>query len=545
MSPRALKWRLRGRVSEPADEAPSPLALTLGELFDERWPNVDEAQVVVLGPPEATAELERAVRAARPRARVHALAERERDRLHVELAALGRSLLVIDLAPSRRRPKALVDVLLHLEPGGVLVVRPREGHDGSALVAELRQRFGALVGETSYRRGFLLVENRRLAFAKVREEQAADLLRLAPSLGRVLHTLPALEHRSPGTIAVSESDHPQEFPTAWSVPSLAVREYHDVVSTPGQILTAGAVILPDSYRHWQHRALRHDYAPNLTPRYADVSVLPRFATPPEGGEPRRLSGSYFYLDDEFRGHFGHMTTEVVSRLWAWDEAKRADPGLKALMHFNKKRHLARWEVDLLGAYGIAEEDIEFTYDPVRVERLVAATPMFENPNYAHPGLAEVWGRIGARLAAQSSVDVPERIFISRRIKKRPCRNLPDVEQFFADQGFTVLFPEDHSLADQVRIFRDTEVVAGFIGSGLFNLMFAGAPKPVLIVASESYTGKNEALIAGVLGHDLHIAWSRSEGEWVGDRFARGDYHAGFTVDLEREGAFLRDAIAAL
>ena len=202
-------------------------------------------------------------------------------------------------------------------------------------------------------------------------------------------------------------------------------------------------------------------------------------------------------------------------------------------------------MELLGAAGIAEEDIEFTYDPVRVERLITAGQMFHNPEFVHPGITEVWGRIGANLAARSEITVPERIFVARRIKKRPCRNAPEVEQLFADLGFAIIYPEDYPLADQVRIFRETKVVAGFIGSGLFHLMWATEAKPVIVVSSESYTGRNEALIAGVLGHELDVAWCRSEGEWRGDRFAPGSYQAGFTFDFEREGVFVKEAVASL
>ena len=36
---------------------------------------------------------------------------------------------------------------------------------------------------------------------------------------------------------------------------------------------------------------------------------------------RRLAGDYYNLDCLFDGHFGHLTTEVVSRLWGWDRGQ--------------------------------------------------------------------------------------------------------------------------------------------------------------------------------------------------------------------------------
>jgi capsular polysaccharide biosynthesis protein len=310
------------------------------------------------------------------------------------------------------------------------------------------------------------------------------------------------------------------------------------------VVTAGSIILPETYRHGARSRLRNRYVTELSPDFADATQPAWFVEQPDDGTIETLPGAYFHLDNEVRGHFGHMLTEVVSRLWAWEQAREADRSTRAIMHFNKRRGLAGWEIDLLGAAGIPADDIVFTRRPVRVERLVSATPMLSNPDYIHPGIAEVWRRIGDTLASRSTADdTPKRIFIGRRIRKRACRNATEVERYFESLGFTVVFPEDHPLPDQVRMFRQAELTAGFIGSGMFTLMFTPEPKTAILVASESYTGRNEVMMAGVLGHDLDIAWCRSEAEWVGDRFAAGGYQAGFTFDFDREGRSVREWVA--
>ena len=42
--------------------------------------------------------------------------------------------------------------------------------------------------------------------------------------------------------------------------------------------------------------------------------------PEERAAGPSLEGTYFHLDNEIRGFFGHALTEQVSRLWAWDQA---------------------------------------------------------------------------------------------------------------------------------------------------------------------------------------------------------------------------------
>ena len=50
-----------------------------------------------------------------------------------------------------------------------------------------------------------------------------------------------------------------------------------------------------------------------------------------------LKGDYYYVDCLFSGHFGHLTTEVLCRLWGWDRARRDIPGIKVLFHANPAR----------------------------------------------------------------------------------------------------------------------------------------------------------------------------------------------------------------
>ena len=105
---------------------------------------------------------------------------------------------------------------------------------------------------------------------------------------------------------------------------------------------------------------------------------------------------------------------------------------------------------------------------------------------------------------------PLRLFCSRRPGKRTCHNAAEVEALFAAHGFTVVFPEDHPLPEQARMVREADVVAGFAGSGMFQIAFAGGPKHVILVGSESYTASNEYLISSVVGHRLDLVLCRPD-----------------------------------
>ncbi len=555
-----------------------------------------DAPVVVLISDRPGKKTPQVVRSIRPRARLHRLAVGLSSAdLHLGIAAVGPCDLIIDETFESGQIARARNLLFHLRPGGVLLLRrgsesQRAGETRkrrsdrrrqlSELLADVgagladndatpeeqeaterasrrdqsseadRARFGRAVRALQVRDGHLLLINGRRAQAKIRENQINELLAQRPDLGTVFEVRPGADWTARGRLQMNKPDrHVRQVPRQWSAPPVSLREYYDVVTRPGQVVTKDSLILPETYRHLHYRRLRNAYTAEISRSFSDTRQLPWFTqeSPPDG--LRYLPGSYFYLDNEVRGHFGHMTTEVVSRLWGWRRAKELDPDLRAIMHFNKHRHLANWEVQLLGAAGIAEGDIVFTYEPVRVERLIAATPMFSNPSHVHPDIQSVWREIGDNLVQGSSAAVPNRIFVARRIKKRSCRNAGAVQEFFTKLGFTPIYPEDYPLGDQVRMFRETQAVAGFAGSGMFTAMFATTPKPLILVASESYTSRNEALISGILGHQLWIAWCRSEFlrepriNQPGQRKAA--MQSGFTFDFDREGEFIRQVVADL
>ena len=46
----------------------------------------------------------------------------------------------------------------------------------------------------------------------------------------------------------------------------------------------------------------------------------------------------------------------------------------------------------------------------------------------------------------------------------------------------MVFPEEFDIAEQARMYREADVVAGFAGSGLLGVMFAPSPKRVIMLA---------------------------------------------------------------
>ena len=484
---------------------------------------------------------------------LHEIDPVEEEVVQVRLAALEAvDVLVLDTAATEDRGALAEEVVLHLRPGGVLVVRdvdPAETGLESLLqrwadrgtVADAEADGGSSGGAVEVERfgPHAQVTVRGVAYLKLREEEANPYLALTGGRrGRVVQTRPAVHWTSRARVREG-GDPPKRLPREYSVPEMNLRVYDDVRCLPGQVAVQGPVILPDSFRHNQRRHLGNQRLHTLAGAFAvpdeeDVEAAP-------------LVGTYFYLDSSYRGHFGHAMTEQLSRLWAWPAAKELYPDLKAVLHEERRKGLFTFEKELYAAAGVPADDLVLAPGPVRVERLVAATPMFSQPQYIHPDLGQLWTTVSDALDARAeATSFPARIFCSRRHGKRACRNSDEVEQLFADHEFTIVYTEDHPLAEQARMFRQAEVVAGFAGSALFNLLLSAAPKQVVMLASENYWAQNEYMIASVLGHDVTLAWCKPERPLrAGQGFKPRTFHSPFTFDLEREGRLVRDVLAAL
>ena len=282
------------------------------------------------------------------------------------------------------------------------------------------------------------------------------------------------------------------MPEEYDAPAMYLREYHDVVCLPRQLVIQRGLVLPETFTTVERHRQRNAF---LTKTGVD------FAEPPAGldaAEP--LPGRWFHLDNHMVGHFGHALTEQLSHLWGWQRARQLDPSLGALV-FTESGSLTAWQRDLLSAGGVDPDVVHVGTAPLRVETLVGCTPMFSRPAFVHPAILATYDAVGAALEARAGTGPrPRRLFLGRRSAKRACTNAEELVAEFTAAGFEVIHPEDHPLAEQVAMVRRAEVVAGFAGSAMFHIALAGRPTHVVVVASESYPAHNEYLMSAVLGH---------------------------------------------
>ncbi|CAA9363310.1 MAG: hypothetical protein AVDCRST_MAG36-2825 [uncultured Nocardioidaceae bacterium] len=392
----------------------------------------------------------------------------------------------------------------------------------------------AAVGPVEVRGGWTSVTRTGRAVVKLREEETTTALEADAGRGAVLARVPAASFDS-------RCEFREMLPlsarakTRYEAPPAVLRRYDDALVAPHALVVQRGLVPADSFRHHPQKWLKHEKLLDLDKRYAEEPSWVDDDLPV-------LAGAWYHLDNEHRGHFGHVLTEQVARMWAWDDALRAEPEVQVVVGVNRNRTtLAGWELQLMEAAGISRDRVTVIDRPVRVERLLGATALFSMPYYVHPHVAETWDRIGASLRERAPQrDYPRRIFCSRKIKKRACHNARDVDALFARHGFEVVFPEEFPLPEQAAMFHEAEVVAGFAGSALFNVMFSDRAKHLVAVASETYTPRNEYLISALRGHRLDMSHSRPDED--DPKYQSKRFMSSFTFDFEREGQWLEDEV---
>ena len=117
-----------------------------------------------------------------------------------------------------------------------------------------------------------------------------------------------------------------------------------------------------------------------------------------------------------------------------------------------------------------------------------------------------------RRAAETSSPVGRKLYVSRSTRdvaqyRDGCQNREDLEEFFAAEGFEVVYPERYSFLEQVAMFRDADYIIAEGGSAPHNTLFSRRGTKLMYISARMKPGNNhwQRRIADLRGlHYRHV-----------------------------------------
>lgn len=213
-----------------------------------------------------------------------------------------------------------------------------------------------------------------------------------------------------------------------------------------------------------------------------------------------------------------------------------------------------FQKDLLGLAGIGkgeivplERGITYTAKRLVVPSLLNNSYSLRTGSYSHyfakyfhPWVCGFYDRIANAATTQvDRIKGPARVFISRKhASVRRLVNEDDVVHTLRQASFQVSFLEEMSVIDQIRTFRDAEVVVAPHGAGLTNLVFGSKRLAVFELFCSNYAPNFYWLLANEKGQDYGCLLGEPSESSVGRDPALADYR----VDLDKLAKGLHEMI---
>jgi capsular polysaccharide biosynthesis protein len=230
-----------------------------------------------------------------------------------------------------------------------------------------------------------------------------------------------------------------------------------------------------------------------------LTVNPQHLTAEELKEAANhpVRGSWLYAGTWMHG-FGHFIVETLPTLWPLlPDAGEAGGVRGVVAHRFTSRRRHAWQEDLVRPL-VGDRDIHVVdATPATYERLLVPSRPYLYESAISPRAAEVWDWVARTVAPAPAPHMP-RIFLSRTRfidslpKDAPARaraysNTSAVDDLFRQRGFSVVFPEDLAVTDQIALVRDAEIVAGPSGSALHLAAFMRSGRVIELGDSRSAT----------------------------------------------------------
>jgi len=202
-----------------------------------------------------------------------------------------------------------------------------------------------------------------------------------------------------------------------------------------------------------------------------------------------MDGHCIYLG-HYTGHYGHFLLETLSRFWIFREKIKYDRVVfQPFIHTSPHPRSFSPARICFECFQLTPDQILIVNKQTMFKHLVVPTALVEINNQANEEQALIYRQI-AEHCEQSLIkngglfrkvfqpglhknSERSKLYLSRKKLKSNhyMINEGEIEKLFTSFGFTIVYPENLTFQEQVVLYKNAEVLAGFSGSALHNSVF--------------------------------------------------------------------------
>ncbi|MEF2838090.1 MAG: glycosyltransferase 61 family protein [Oscillospiraceae bacterium] len=231
--------------------------------------------------------------------------------------------------------------------------------------------------------------------------------------------------------------------------------------------------------------------------------------------PQRVQYAYDFQNPEYRdqkvvycgymvNHWGHFLIEGVCRLWYFLEQDPTIDKYVFLLDENEEREIRGNYREFLQLLKIWDK-LEFINKPTTFREVLVPELALKCHTYYCPKLREMFDVVADNVVVDPSWKTYDKIFYSR---SQLAKGIPFefgfdmLDSFFAQNGYTILYPEKVPLGEMIHYIRNSKVVASISGSLPHNMFFGRNGQKVEIIERCTINDDNQVDVNRI--RELHV-----------------------------------------
>jgi hypothetical protein len=137
-------------------------------------------------------------------------------------------------------------------------------------------------------------------------------------------------------------------------------------------------------------------------------------------------------------------------------------------------------------YSWMDETLDLIDYPGEVRYWEGGVAEIENlivPSFPDPTVEECkWLRKRMLENTEEIEEKPDKIFVTRQdAEERRIENFQEVKEELSKKGFKFITPGEHTVEEQIQLFKDAEIIIGAHGAGFTNIIYAENPHIIELI----------------------------------------------------------------